>query len=97
MNKLVQFRFGEKGIQAVEKLKQDLALSSRAEVMRLAINLLSWAIDCIENGYEITITNGEGKFERIRLPFLELRNLTKQDFHENSETVSSRIKEKTCI
>jgi len=79
MNKVVQFRFGEKGIQTVEKLKKDLAFSSRAEVMRLALNLLSWAVDCIESGYEITKTKGKGKFEKIRLPFLELRNLKEED------------------
>jgi len=77
MKKLVQFRFGEKGIQIIEKLKQKLDLSYRSEVIRLALNLLNWAIDCIENGYEITITKSDGKFEKIRLPFLELQNVIK--------------------
>lgn len=78
----MQFRFGEKGIQAVEKLKQDLVLSSRAEVMRLAINFLSWAIDCIESGYEITLTKDKGNFKKMRMPFLELRNLRQENSQE---------------
>lgn len=53
MKKLVQFRFGEKGIQIIEDLKKDLDFSSRAEVIRLALNLLNWVNDNLKNGYEI--------------------------------------------
>lgn len=77
MKKLVQFRFGEKGIQIIEDLKKDLDFSSRAEVIRLALNLLNWAIDCLENGYEITVTKGDGKFKKICIPYLELHNIMK--------------------
>jgi len=102
MKKLVQFRFGEKGIQTVEKLKQELSLSSRAEVIRLALNLLDWSIDCLENGYEITITKGDGKFERIRIPYLELRNVMKKDSHVDDLKAASRsefekTKEVSCV
>jgi len=61
MKKLVQFRFEEKGIQIIENLKQKLDFSSRAEVMRLALNLLNWAIEYIENGYEITAIKSSNK------------------------------------
>lgn len=102
MKKLIQFRFGEKGIQIVEKLKQELSLSSRAEVIRLALNLLNWSIDCLENGYEITVTKGDGKFERIRIPYLELRNIIKKKSPEDDSEASSRsefekIKEEACV
>ena len=102
MKKLVQFRFGEKGIQTVEKLKQELSLSSRAEVIRLALNLLNWSIDCLENGYEINITKGDGKFERVRIPYLELRNVIKKKPHVDdleavSRSESEKIKEETCV
>ena len=98
MKKLVQFRFGEKGIQTVEKLKQELSLSSRAEVIRLALNLLNWSIDCLEDGYEITVTKGDGKFERVRIPYLELRNVIKKnsrvdDLEATSRSESKKIKE----
>jgi hypothetical protein len=102
MKKLVQFRFGEKGIQTVEKLKQELSLSSRAEVIRLALNLLNWSIDCLENGYEITVTKGDGKFERVRIPYLELRNVIKKnsrvdDLKAVSRSKSEKIKEEACV
>ena len=102
MNKLVQFRFGEKGIQTVEKLKQELSLSSRAEVIRLALNLLNWSIDCLEDGYEITVTKGDGKFERMRIPYLELRNVMKKDSHVDdleggSHSELEKTKEVTCV
>jgi len=102
MKKLVQFRFGEKGIQTVEKLKQELSLSSRAEVIRLALNLLNWSIDCLEDGYEITVTKGDGKFERIRIPYLELRNVMKKNSHVDdlkggSRSESKKIKEEACV
>ena len=102
MKKLVQFRFGEKGIQTVEKLKQELSLSSRAEVIRLALNLLNWSIDCLENGYEITVTKGDGKFERMRIPYLELRNVIKKNSHVDdleaaSRSESEKIKEEACV
>jgi len=102
MKKLVQFRFGEKGIQTVEKLKRELSLSSRAEVIRLALNLLNWSIDCLENGYEITVTKGDGKFERVRIPYLELRNVIKKnsrvdDLEATSRSKSKKIKEVSCV
>jgi len=90
MKKLVQFRFGEKGVQIVEKLKQELSLNSRAEVIRLALNFLVWAIDCLENGYEITVTKGDGKFDRIRIPYLELRNIIKKNSHVDDSEAASR-------
>jgi len=83
MNKLVQFRYGEKGIQIIEKLKKDLSFSSRAEVIRLALNLLNWIMYCIENGYKINITKNDGKLERVRIPFLELHNLMRKNSHGN--------------
>lgn len=96
MKRLVQFRFGEKGIQIVEKLKEDLSFSSRAEVIRLALNFLNWTIHCIEDGFEVTVTKGEGKSERIRIPFLELQNIIE---NRELETVSrpKKIKEKICV
>ena len=102
MKKLVQFRFGEKGIQTVEKLKQELSLSSRAEVIRLALNLLNWSMDCLEDGYEITVTKGDGKFERIRIPYLELRNVMKKNSHVDdleggSRSESEKTKEVACV
>ena len=60
MTKLVQFRFGEKGIQIIENLKKDLDFSSRAEVMRLSLNLLNWTDDCLKDGYEIIAIKSDG-------------------------------------
>lgn len=80
MNRLVQFRMGKLGIRAAEKLKQKLGFSSRAAIFRLALNLLYWVVHCIiEDGYEITAVKNKGKVERIRIPFLELRNLTQKN------------------
>jgi len=78
MKKLVQFRMGG-GIQIIENLKQELDFSSRAEVIRLSLNLLNWIIDYIKSGYEITAVKNKGKFERIRIPFLELRILRQEN------------------
>ena len=74
--KLVQFRFGKKGVEVVDKLKEELDVSSRAEVLRLSLNLLGWVIDCLKNGYEITINRKGGEPEKMLIPFWELRVLT---------------------
>ena len=73
--KPVQFHFIERGVQMLDELKEQLDFSSRAEVIRLALNFLAWFIESLKNGYEITVSRGDGHSESMVIPFLEIRSL----------------------
>lgn len=75
--KLVQFHFIERGVQVLDELKEQLDFSSRAEVIRLALNFLAWFMEAIKNGYEITVSRGNEQSESMVIPFLEIRTLQK--------------------
>lgn len=75
--KLIQFHFIERGVQVLDELKEQLDFSSRAEVIRLALNFLAWFMEAIKNGYEITVSRGNEQSESMVIPFLEIRTLQK--------------------
>jgi hypothetical protein len=57
--KLVWFRFGEKEIEVLDELEKKLDLESRAEVLRIAINLLNFTNERFNKGYQLVFTTKE--------------------------------------
>ncbi len=60
----LQFDFTTKGVDAIDALKKKFGACSRAEVVRLALGLLTTA----SKGKAVTIEKGNGVFERIIIP-----------------------------
>ncbi len=66
--KRVQFIFPSQTVQRIDRLKNEMGASSRAEVLRTAVELLSWAVLHLARGEEVAAVRGEEISETIALP-----------------------------
>lgn len=67
----VQFNFSKEIIERVDEMKRQTGASTRAEVLRSALNCYSWVITEKGKGLKIAAINSETKeIEEILSPFL---------------------------
>ena len=64
----VQFVFPDQTIKKLDRLKEQLGASSRTEVLRTAIELLSWGVERLAKGEEIAAVRGVEISETIAIP-----------------------------
>ena len=62
----VQFDFSKESLSNLDKLVEVFSASSRAEVVRRALTLLTDALDEKENGGKLGFKKNDGSFETIR-------------------------------
>ena len=51
----LQFDFGHEGVQELDRLKDELGLTSRVDVVKQALGLLQWAVEAKRDGWELLI------------------------------------------
>ena len=68
--KLVQMRLEENTIAKAEKLQNILHVNSKADVVRLAIEITAIIAEAINTGSKILIEDGKGGTHRLVVPQL---------------------------
>jgi|Deesub1362B_J571_1020462.scaffolds.fasta_scaffold00174_42 metal-responsive CopG/Arc/MetJ family transcriptional regulator len=64
----VQLIFPERTVEQLDRLKGELGASSRAEVLKIALDLLNWAIKHLYAGEKIAAVKGNKIAETIIIP-----------------------------
>lgn len=64
----VQFIFPDQMIKKLDRLKKQMGASSRTEVLKVALELLHWAVNRLAKGEEIAAVRGEEIAETIAIP-----------------------------
>ena len=62
----VQLNFSQKAINDLDQLKEDIGTSSRAETVRLAVNMMRWISDESKKGNIFCIERG-GVIEKVKI------------------------------
>jgi len=65
----VQFDFTPEALQTLDKLKDRLHVSTRADVVRYSLRTLDWVLSTIESDAKILVEKG-GRQQEIVFPFL---------------------------
>ena len=73
--KLLQFMLSEKGLAAIDELKERTEAASRAEVIRTAITFLWWGTEHIKNGRELVVIRSGDQVIEETVPLWELQSL----------------------
>lgn len=68
----VQFDFTEEALQTLDQLKEKLSLSSRADVIRYSLRVLSWTLEQLQSDAKILVEKN-GKAQEVVFPFLKIR------------------------
>lgn len=68
----VQLELNDEAVNYIDKMKQDTAAASRAEVVKNAMAIFRWAIDKAQHGYRIVaVKEGETVAKELSMPVLE--------------------------
>ena len=68
----VQFDFTEEALQTLDRLKEKLSLSSRADVIRYSLRILEWTLEQLQSDAKILVERN-GKAQEVVFPFLKIR------------------------
>jgi metal-responsive CopG/Arc/MetJ family transcriptional regulator len=68
MKRRVQFIFPEQTIEKLDRLKEQMGASSRTEVLKIALELLHWAVARLARGEEIAAVRDDEISETIAIP-----------------------------
>jgi hypothetical protein len=71
--KPIQFNFSEEAYNDLSNLKQKLNVSSKTEVIRLALAVLSWLVDELEAGHTVLAQREPSKATELVFPFLRVK------------------------
>jgi len=66
----VQFDFTPGALQMLDKLKDRLNVSTRADVIRYSLRVLDWVLSTMESDAKILVEKG-GRQQEIVFPFLK--------------------------
>jgi len=72
--KPVQFNFSQDAYQELSGLKERLGVTSKTEVVRLSLGVLSWVVEELENGNKILAQREPGKAVELAFPYLKIRS-----------------------
>jgi hypothetical protein len=67
----VQFDFTPDALQTLDKTRDKLSLSSRAEVIRYSLKTLQWVLEQLQSGSKILVEK-DGKAQEVVFPFLKV-------------------------
>ena len=65
----VQFDFTPEALETLDRLRKQLGVSSRAEVIRYSIRVLDWTLSVLSSGGKILVEK-DGKVREVEFPFL---------------------------
>ncbi|MDP3772140.1 MAG: hypothetical protein Q8Q94_02040 [bacterium] len=68
----VQFNLSQTALDSLDHLKEEIGASSRAELVRSAINLAQWIVNEMKEGNTICIEIKGGEIQKVVLPFITL-------------------------
>jgi hypothetical protein len=76
--KPIQFNFSEEAYKKLEALREDLDVSSKTEIIRLALAVLSWIVEELKAGHTILVEKEPGKATELAFPFLRISSREKR-------------------
>jgi len=68
----VQFIFPDQTVKKLDRLKRLMGAASRTEVLKVALELLHWAVARMEKGEEIAAVRNDEIAETIAIPGADL-------------------------
>lgn len=72
----IQFNFSQDAYETLSALKKDLDASSKTEVIKLALIVLSWIVDELKKEHTILVEREPGKAVELAFPFLRVKHET---------------------
>jgi hypothetical protein len=70
----VQFNFSHDAYRELSELKGRLGVTSKTEVVRLGLSVLSWVVEELENGNKILAQREPGKAVELAFPYLKIKS-----------------------
>jgi len=71
--KPVQFNFTQDAYHKLTELKQRMGAGSKAEVVRLALAVLSWIVEELEQDHTILVQREPGQAVELAFPYLKVK------------------------
>ncbi len=69
----MQFNFSEDAYRKLSELKDRLGVTSKTEVIRLALAVLSWVVEELEDDHKILAQREPGKAVELAFPYLQIK------------------------
>src|SRR2546429_6597463 len=69
----VQFNFSQDAYQKLAELKERLGVTSKAEVVRLGLAVLSWVVEELEDDHKILVQRDRDKAVELAFPYLKVK------------------------
>jgi hypothetical protein len=69
----VQFNFSQDAYLKLAELKERLGVTSKTEVVRLGLAVLSWVVEELEDDHKILVQREPGKAVELAFPYLKVK------------------------
>lgn len=83
--KPIQFNFSKAAYERLEELKTQLNVSSKTEVVRLSILVLSWLVKELKAGHKILVVKEPGQAVELNFPYLPIQQQESDSSRESAK------------